>query len=78
MARPKMHDHDIYPIVIELRNKREQQGLTQKQVAERLGNSSAESVSNHERGQYVPNLALLDAWAAALGYDLYFYLEAKE
>ena len=46
-----------------IRKKRKEQGLTQEQVAQRLG-VSAPAVNKWERGSSYPDITILPAWRA--------------
>lgn len=52
-----------------IRRAREQQGLTQKELAERCGGISPVYISRIERGERVPRLKLCRLLAKALGLD---------
>lgn len=57
----------------ELRQKREEAGLTQKQVAERMGASSS-AVARIERGSPGTRLSILDRYALAIGHRVEWQL----
>ena len=57
----------------ELRLKREEAGLTQRKVAERMGASSS-AVARIERGSPGTRLSLLDRYALAIGYRVEWQL----
>jgi DNA-binding XRE family transcriptional regulator len=52
-----------------LREARERAGLTQEQMAERLG-CTQQAVARAERPDSNPTVAFLEAWGEALGMDL--------
>lgn len=52
-----------------LREAREEAGLTQEQMAEKLG-CTQQAVARAERAESNPTVAFLDLWAEALGLDL--------
>lgn len=52
-----------------LRKKRERAGLTQQDLADKLG-CTQPAISYLERGEYPPNVATLQRIAEALGYEL--------
>lgn len=54
------------PVANRIRKARTEAGLTQEQLAERLG-TSKQSVSNAERGAWAPTLEWLHGAALALG-----------
>lgn len=56
-------------IVVALIAERKRQGLSQRAVGRVLGTSSA-TMSQWERGENMPTLGHLRAWASVLGYDL--------
>lgn len=59
-----------------LREARENAGLSQKQMAERLG-CSQQAVAQAERPDSNPTLAFLESWAAALGRQLEISFEER-
>ena len=56
-------------LVAELVNAREEAGITQRQLGERLG-VIQNTVDGWENGRSTPKVAGLILWADALGYDL--------
>jgi transcriptional regulator with XRE-family HTH domain len=58
------------PVVEQLRTARQQQSLSQREVAGRIGRVSHQSVWAWEAGCHDPALGTVRQWAAALGYDL--------
>ena len=57
----------------ELRQKREEAGLTQREVAERMG-ASPSAVARIERGSPGTRLSLLDRYALAIGHRVEWQL----
>lgn len=57
------------PVIVELRRRRKVFGLTQQQVAERLG-LSRPSVANFEQGNQDMPLSKVEAYAVAVGVRL--------
>ena len=53
------------PILVELRRRRHALGMTQRDVAERIG-IGQRNISDMERGRSAPNLHTLRRWAAAV------------
>jgi transcriptional regulator with XRE-family HTH domain len=45
-------------------------GLTQEQLAHKMGRENRTTIANWETGRNFPNLASLRQWAAALGHEL--------
>lgn len=66
---------DIFPGYV-LREARERAGLTQSQMAEKLG-CSQQAVAQAERPQSNPTVAFLKAWADAVGERLQIVLEPQ-
>ena len=59
------------PLVEVLREAREAAGMTQRQLAVRLGSRwSQTAVSQWESGQKLPGLRSLRRWADTLGFDV--------
>ena len=55
---------------------RDDAGLTQKQLAQRLGDGDPQVISKWERGEHAPSLRNLTALALALGCDVaWFYTD---
>lgn len=63
-----------FEIRIALYAARRQQGLTQAEVARRMGTTQS-AVSDLERGDYDPQLSTFARWSAALGKTLYVTLD---
>lgn len=64
--RPAIAD----PIKAALRAERRRQGLSQTELAVRMGLTTYTNVQQWERGTKDPSLGNLRRWAAALGFDL--------
>ena len=64
-----MMEADPIPVGTLLRRHREQRGLTQAELAERLGALSANTISNIERGRTRPYRHTLEALCAAFDLD---------
>lgn len=64
-------------VVRALRAARIDAGLTQERLAERLGVTQSR-VSTFERGHVVPDVPMLERWAAALDLRLVVSLESVE
>ncbi|WP_017585504.1 helix-turn-helix domain-containing protein [Nocardiopsis ganjiahuensis] len=64
MAKARPH-----PIVAQLRQRREDLGLTQATVAHRMGRGPT-SISHWETGVYAPPVEAVAEWATALGVHL--------
>ena len=58
-----------HPMAVKLRRIRLLRGLSQCQLAERIG-VGRHDVGNWETGRFDPRLLMATAWANALGYDL--------
>lgn len=54
---------------------RKKTGLTQKEVSQRLGYSTAQFISNFERGQAIPPLSKLPKLIKILGLDPVTYVD---
>lgn len=65
MARKKTESVGRY-----LKDCREARGLTQKEVAQALGLTSAQYISNCERGLCLPSLPMLVKLKSILGLDI--------
>lgn len=59
------------------RARRESLGLTQTEVAERMGLTTQGTISEHERSVNSATIALLRRWAAALDCELHIVLWPK-
>lgn len=72
---PQMVDaaYDRRRLLRKLRRKREEAGLTQREVAERMGASSS-AVARIERGSPGTRLSLLDRYALAIGHRIEWQL----
>lgn len=57
-------------LAIELRARRVKAGLTQTELARRIGGTTQPAVARVESGRGRPSLAFVDRWAAATGYPL--------
>ncbi len=57
-----------------LKSAREQQGLAQKDVANKLG-LSAMGLSHFERGERVPRIDQFEDWAVQLGFEVHVTLK---
>ena len=68
MHNRKKEDTDM-PVSEVIRRKRKELGLTQEQVAQRLG-VSAPAVNKWERGSSYPDIAILPALARLLNTDV--------
>lgn len=66
---------DVFPGYL-LREARERAGLSQKQMAERLG-CSQQAVARAERPDSNPTVAFLKTWAEALGQTLEISFEER-
>lgn len=64
------------PIVEELRQERKRQGLTQSEIADRMG-TKYPVISFLEAGIRFPSLTTLLGYADALGFDLEMRLRRK-
>lgn len=62
----RMPEWEVLPVGYLLREAREGAGLTQRELAERLG-CSQQAVARAERWESNPTMALVDRWAAATG-----------
>jgi transcriptional regulator with XRE-family HTH domain len=58
------------PIVEALRAERERRVWTQKQLGQKLGRSTHQTIWVWENGANEPKLSSLRAWAKALGFDV--------
>ena len=61
---------DLDPIILALKKEREALGLTQWEVAQRMGYASPSRVSQLETGENDLQLSTLRAWAATLGLEI--------
>ena len=69
MTRKLMRRDTDMPVCEVIRRKRKELGLTQEQVAQRLG-VSAPAVNKWERGSSYPDIAILPALARLLNTDV--------
>jgi transcriptional regulator with XRE-family HTH domain len=58
------------PLVEQILLARRRAGLSQMQLAERVGRMAGNDLSDLELGKRSPTLATLRRWVGALGYDL--------
>jgi transcriptional regulator with XRE-family HTH domain len=61
-----------------LRDMRHQAGLTQQQLAQRLGHADASHVSRSENGRSGPKPELVGRWAAACGFHAELVIHTSE
>lgn len=61
----ELYERFAEPVYVQMRKRRRSMGLTQVQVAERIGCAEL-TVQNWESGKTVPNIESLDGWAKAL------------
>jgi len=59
----------ISELVLELKQERKKQGLTQKQLAEKAGYKSYMSIARIENGPHIPSVNILANIAKALGLE---------
>lgn len=59
----------VHPLIVELRNARVRQGMTQDQLAALIGTSQS-AISDFENGVRLPTLRTFERIATILGYDL--------
>lgn len=64
------HPRTRHPVVDVLKGWRIALGLSQREVAERMGCHTQGELSAWETGQRQPGLPALDRWAGALGLEL--------
>jgi transcriptional regulator with XRE-family HTH domain len=77
-AKAQFDDGDEYALLDEFLKARAQQGLTQAQVAEKIGTTqSAVARMESGRGKHSPSLATLSKYAEALGCTLEVKLVRK-
>lgn len=69
-GRPRTVARPIDTLVLNLQQAREDQGLSQTALAQRMGLETYGTISEHERGVNDPGLSLLRRWAGALGYEV--------
>lgn len=62
----RMPEWEVLPVGYLLREAREGAGLTQRELAERLG-CSQQAVARAERWESNPTMALVERWAASTG-----------
>lgn len=62
---------DISTLAEDLKFMRRTSGMTQREVAERLG-IIRQTVTNYENGERTPDIKILSAMLQLYGYDIYF------
>jgi len=71
IVRTYVYVFDDVQFGIDLREKRQAAGLTQKQVSERAGHVSSGLCNSLEAGTYMPSLMIVDFLAICALFDLH-------